>query len=233
MPPAADSISYQTSEIACIGYVRRYSQRVHPPRIFQVRTQEQWRLFRSSAKSRVLRAFIDKKPRSVADAARWLGQPPQSVYPHLEALEKAGVLTRVGSEGTIRYAFPFDGVSLNLDGQGETASEGWDEVIRGTLRTAERVFTDRAARGPAQEANRHSLSADEAVLTLDEANEFAADLRALRAKFHEATVRGLSRGADEPSVRVSLLLGVTEIEHGTSPARRTPNRGVDALASDT
>ncbi len=197
---------------------------MHSPRIYQVRTPQQWRLFRSAAKSRVLRAFLDQKPRSVADAARWLGQPPQSVYPHLEALERAGVLNRLGIEGATQYAFPFDGISFSFDESTEAGAEGWDEVIRGTLRTAERVYTDRASRAHAREANRHSLTSDEALLTEAEANELVAELDALRARFHAATLRGLSRKHDEPVVRVNLLLGVTEIENGTSPARRSPTR---------
>ncbi|MSR41688.1 MAG: ArsR family transcriptional regulator [Phycisphaerales bacterium] len=200
---------------------------MHPQRIFRVETAAQWRLFRSTAKNRVLRAFIDQKPRSVSDAAKWLGQPPQSVYPHLEALEAAGVLTRVEGEGTIRYAFPYDSVSLDFEDATQSSAEGWDEVIRGTLRTAERVFTDHAARTPAHDAKRHSLTSEEALLTEEEATQFALELQVLRAKFHDATVCGLSRPVHERLVRVNLLLGVTEIENGTSPARRAPARETD------
>ena len=195
---------------------------MHPQRMLQVTTPAQWRLFRSAAKSRVLRAFLDQKPRSVAEAAKWLGQPPQSVYPHVEALEAASVLERVKSPGVVFYVFPYDGVSFESADTSDTSSNAWDEIIRGAFRATERVYTDRNARVPARQAARHSLTSEEALLTVEEANEFARELTALRKKFHDATVRSLTREPAAVTVRVNLLLGMTDIEDGSSPARRTP-----------
>ncbi len=201
---------------------RCYILRMHPPRMLQVTTPAQWRLFRSAAKSRVLRAFLDQKPRSVANAAKWLGQPPQSVYPHVEALAAASILERVKGPGIACYAFRYEGVSFESVGTNEASSTAWNEIIRGAFRAAERVYTDRNARGPARLSARHSLTSEEALLSAEEANEFARELAALRKRFHGATVRNLTREPTAETVRVNLLLGMTDIEDGSSPARRTP-----------
>lgn len=110
------------------------------------------RVLASPARLEVLEQLRADGPASIADLARRLGRSAHSLYYHVHALERAGLLRRRGTRRTLRrdevvYERIADAIALAYAPSSETATAAVEASGRAVLRRAERVFARSISEG--------------------------------------------------------------------------------------
>ncbi len=161
---------------------------------------EQVRALRTPTRFRVLNALLELGPCSVADIARRLDWKPGSLYYHVKALERVGLVRRVGERsGDHRSEALYEAAAraIVLDRENRTPeylAAIWD-TYRAALRASERDL-ERVLRQEAEGSGpRHKTMLEQTTVRLDGAN--ADRVRRLLEEVHAVALASEDPEGDE------------------------------------
>lgn len=119
-------------------------------REYRIRCPDQIRALSTPARQEVIDAILSLGPSTVAEIARALGRPADSLYHHTRILKRVGLVVPVetrrrGRRDEVIYDVPGRPMRIDYDLADRKVSEGIVEAIGAMLRITQRDFSEAVA----------------------------------------------------------------------------------------
>jgi len=137
-----------------------------------VRTSKELRALASPERQEIVQALVGRSPMSVREIGEALGRLPVSIYYHLRALERVGLIVRVGERAAERgdealYAVPGGEISIRPDARGPREVEALRKIGAGMFRRAQRLHDAIVPETPARQPLRREHMLAQRTVRLD------------------------------------------------------------------
>lgn len=158
-------------------------------RAHRVRSSRELRVLASPERQEIVQTLLGRPPMSARELAGLLGRLRVSLYYHLRALERVGLIVRAGTRATGRgeetlYALPADEITIQPDVRGRSEVAALRRIGAGVFARARRLHDAIIAREPARRHLRREHFVAQRTVKLD-----AAGLERLNALLLDVTDR--------------------------------------------
>ncbi len=122
-------------------------------RRYSVRSSAQLQVLASPDRQEIVQTLLGRPPMSVRDLGELLGRLPVSLYYHLRALERAGLVVRAGDRGAGRgketlYGLPAGEIAIQPERRGRREVAALRKIGAGAFRQAMRLHDAMVAEEP-------------------------------------------------------------------------------------
>lgn len=175
----------------------------------RVRTSRELEALASPERQDIVQALHGRPPLSVPEIAALVGRLPVSLYYHLRALERAGLLVRAGTRAAARgtealYAIPAAQIAIEPEVRGPREVAAMRRIGAGMLRRAQRLHDALVAEAPARRRLRREHLLAQRTIRLD--REGLERVNVLLLELVELLARKPSTGAAGAFYTVTLHL---------------------------
>lgn len=190
----------------------------------RVHTTRELRVLASPERQELVQSLLGRPPMSVRELGELLGRLPVSLYYHLRALEKIGLVVRSGSRAAGRgeetlYALPAGEITIRPDARGAREVGAMRRIGAGAFRRALRLHDAMVAEEPSPERRRREHMLAQRTVKLD-----ARGLERVNRKLYELAdlLQDLPPARDGAFYTVTLHLARNPSRNAA--AARSPSR---------
>lgn len=136
------------------------------------RTSRELRVLASPERQAIVQTLVGRRPMSVREIGEAVGRLPVSLYYHLRALERVGLIVRAGRREAERgeetlYRLPADEITIRPSARGRAEIEAMRKIGAGAFRRAQRLHDAMVREAPARQASKREHLLAQRTVKLD------------------------------------------------------------------